>query len=460
MLKLFSRPVKEEAEGQKNASQSDTNEQIQVSVDQLNSVVEQLKIATTSLNTISSSNHERTIQLTIQSEKSHEHTSKVKERMEIIEASSIEVASNSDLVLKDSLLTLEDLHNAFETIKALEQKIESLQQGHQNLLEQMNSLVQHSNTTMDIVTTIGNISNKTKILALNASIEAARAGIHGLGFNVVANEVGKLANLTTDAVDHTSKNIHIIQQEIMKSTDMVHSESRQVEQSGAEINNVLSKFEKLQSRIHHIQNSIVNTNEAVNAQKENVSEITDLLNEISTMAKNNVQQVGEVTMSAEKQHESIIDIVEIMNSLTNTSNELQKVVHQSSHHQNDIVIDETKVNDMKGRIQHLLNTYPLYELSEELHKKTLLQFASEHQDVEAIWSNYEDGTFIFSNPPAGLVNAKVRPWFQKAIEGQFFVSEIYISSVTKRKCLSISCPIKDGHVIVGVLGVDLSIANS
>ena len=70
MLNLFSRQVKEEVEDKKSASQSETNEQIQVSVDQLNAVVEQLKIATTSLNAISSSNQERTSQLTIQSEKS------------------------------------------------------------------------------------------------------------------------------------------------------------------------------------------------------------------------------------------------------------------------------------------------------------------------------------------------------------------------------------------------------
>ena len=126
------------------------------------------------------------------------------------------------------------------------------------------ALINFSNKTLLPLT----LSKTTKILALNASIEAARAGIHGRGFNVVANEVGKLASLTTDAVDHTSKNIHIMQQEIMKSTDMVHSESKQVEQSGVEINNVLSKFEKLQSRIHHIQHSIVNTNEAVNANRK------------------------------------------------------------------------------------------------------------------------------------------------------------------------------------------------
>lgn len=458
MLSLFSRQKIQLSDAEDSNNHFNVNEQIQVSVDQLKAVVEQLKIASSSLNTISSSNQERTIQLANQSERSYDHTNKVKERMEIINTSSIEVAANSDLVLQDSYVTLEDLHNAFETIKVLEQKIESLQKGHQNLLQQMNVLVENSNATMDIVTTIGNISNKTKILALNASIEAARAGVHGRGFNVVANEVGVLANLTTEAVDHTSKNLNVIQQEVLKSTDMVHSEAKQVEQSVLEINNVLNQFEKLQNRIHHIQHSIVNTNDAVNSQKESVSEITYLLNEISTMAKNNVEQVSDVTMSAEKQHESIIDIVEIMSTLTNTSNELQKVVQQSSH-QSDIVVDESKIIDMKSRMHDLLNKYPLHELNEKLHQQTLSRFASENLDVEAIWSNYEDGTFIFSNPPAGLVNAKVRPWFQKAIEGQFFVSEIYISSLTKRKCLTISCPIKNGSLIVGVLGVDISIAN-
>ena len=85
----------------------------------------------------------------------------------------------------------------------------------------MENLVAHSIKTIGIVQNIGSISQKTRVLALNASIEAARAGIHGKGFNVVANEVGNLANLTSDAVNETGINIKIIQEEIMKSTEMV-----------------------------------------------------------------------------------------------------------------------------------------------------------------------------------------------------------------------------------------------
>ncbi len=458
MMKFFSRAKIEAQELQNPEEVSNVNEHIQVSVDQLDAVVEQLKLATSSLNEISSSNQQSTLQLTTQSERANDYTKRVKNRMEIISASSIEVAENSDRVQQDSLISLEDLKNALDTIKVLEDKIELLQVGHQQLLAQMDNLVQHSEQTKQIVDTIGVISNKTKILALNASIEAARAGVHGRGFNVVATEVGTLASLTTNAVAETTSNIQIIQDEIVKSTKMVKEEAERVDTSVKEIGNVLQSFNQLQTRIYDIQSSISNTNEAVNSQKESVSDITELLNNISEMATSNVEQVYRVSSGSEKQHESITDIVEIMDSLTNTSSELQKMVKKSD--KNTYTLDSNQIERVKGYMQELLNNNPIYELDAGIHRSTLTQFAKNHLNIEAIWSNYSDGTFIFSNPPAGIVNARVRPWFRNAMDGEFYVSDIYVSSVTKRKCLTVSCPIKDGNSIVGVLGVDLSITDA
>lgn len=458
MMKFFSRAKIEAQELQNPEEVSNVNEHIQVSVDQLDAVVEQLKLATSSLNEISSSNQQSTLQLTTQSERANDYTKRVKNRMEIISASSIEVAENSDRVQQDSLISLEDLKNALDTIKVLEDKIELLQVGHQQLLAQMDNLVQHSEQTKQIVDTIGVISNKTKILALNASIEAARAGVHGRGFNVVATEVGTLASLTTNAVAETTSNIQIIQDEIVKSTKMVKEEAERVDTSVKEIGNVLQSFNQLQTRIYDIQSSISNTNEAVNSQKESVSDITELLNNISEMATSNVEQVYRVSSGSEKQHESITDIVEIMDSLTNTSSELQKMVKKSD--KNTYTVDSNQIERVKGYMQELLNDNPIYELDAGIHRSALTQFANNHLNIEAIWSNYSDGTFIFSNPPAGIVNARVRPWFRNAMDGEFYISDIYVSSVTKRKCLTISCPIKDGNSIVGVLGVDLSITDA
>ncbi|MTT30786.1 hypothetical protein GMB86_01995 [Terrilactibacillus sp. BCM23-1] len=74
-----------------------------------------------------------------------------------------------------------------------------------------------------------------------------------------------------------------------------------------------------------------------------------------------------------------------------------------------------------------------------------------------IWSNRSDGTFIFSNPPAALVNAKARSWFKEAMNGRRYVSDPYISVLTKRNCVTLSVPIKENNQIIGVLGADITV---
>jgi len=436
---------------------SNINEQIQVSVDQLNAVVEQIKLATVSLEDISSSNQKTMQQLKEHSEKTNDNTQKVKEKMLNIQSSSIEVSTISDQVLKDSLSSTDDIKIAFSALQALHTKITTLHNNHQELLQQMDSLVRHSNKTIEIVNTIGSISQKTRVLALNASIEAARAGVHGKGFDVVANEVGKLANLTSDAVNETSENIQLIQEEIRKTTNLVNEESSQVEAGANEITYVLESFQTMQNKLNHIQASISDTNNAVGSQTENITEITSLLNDISHMSVENTEQVFQVSKDLTSQHASIEQILKITTSLTNTSNELEHLVNKDESSNIQVDYDSSLIEKIKTALMKLLDTSQLHNLDENNHAKTLDAFLHMYQDLEAIWSNRSDGTFICSFPPAGLINAKVRPWFDHAIKGEIYVSDIYTSALTKKKCITISCPISYQNKIFGVIGVDLSL---
>ena len=433
------------------------NDQIQVSVDQLNAVVEQMKLEILSLQNISTFNQESTYQLKIHSEKTNDYTQKVKEKMMDIQSSSVQVSSISNRVLEASTSSEKDLQQAFNDLQSLKIKIEVLQTGHQKLLEQMNTLVQHSIKTIAIVDTIGSISQKTRILSLNASIEAARAGFHGKGFNVVANEVGKLANLTADAVNETGNNIKLIQEEIMKSTTMVKEESKQVEDGANEIAHVLESFYTLKNKLHHIQLAVSEANTSVSSQTKNISEITSLLNDISNMSIENTSQVYEVSKELDKQHTTIEEIVNITNTLTNTSDELQHLVKTDELPQEKYVYNSLQLESIKYKLNELLANSNLHNLNTIYHQQTLNSFIQTEQDIEAIWSNQSDGTFIYSNPPAGLVNAKVRPWFKHAIEGEMYISEVYTSALTKQKCITISCPIRFEGEIYGVIGVDLSL---
>jgi hypothetical protein len=79
-------------------------------------------------------------------------------------------------------------------------------------------------------------------------------------------------------------------------------------------------------------------------------------------------------------------------------------------------------------------------------------------DVQAIWSNRTDGTFIYSEPAAGLMNAKRRDWWNGAMNEGEYVSSPYVSAITKRSCITLSRAIKNGQgETVGVVGIDLAV---
>ena len=68
------------------------------------------------------------------------------------------------------------------------------------------------------------------------------------------------------------------------------------------------------------------------------------------------------------------------------------------------------------------------------------------------------GRFICFIPPSGIANAVMRDWFRAALKGEKYISSIYISGITKNKCVTLSMPYygKAGEVL-GVVGVDLNL---
>jgi hypothetical protein len=75
--------------------------------------------------------------------------------------------------------------------------------------------------------------------------------------------------------------------------------------------------------------------------------------------------------------------------------------------------------------------------------------------LEAVWLNHADGDFLHSLPPAGILNAKRRPWFTGALQDGFYISAPYISAITKRPCVTISIYVVDKEGHRGVLGADI-----
>lgn len=429
--------------------------QIQVAVDQLKGVVEQVKIATMQLEMTSSSSKNSTNKLLAHSEKTVTYTHRVADKMHSIEESAVHISASSQEILSTCKTSEKTIEHSWDSLQALQGKFEELRMSHQTLLKQMNQLVKLSDHIHEIVHTIGAISQKTKILALNAAIEAARAGDAGKGFSVVANEVGELANQTSVAVEDSRKNIYYIQEEIKRSAEMVKREAKEVEAGTIEFGNVLHHLESFKEKLSQITNMVFDSTTAVDQQTESVQEITNLLDQISLLSIENKEHVIVVHEDMDKQHESVRQILSISDSLTTTSNELQKLVH---HDRSEFQpVDTALIEKIKSNLTDLLQMTELQDMSFSTHKRLLDDILKNNPDLEAIWTNNVDGTFVYSNPKAALINAKARPWFTHALSGNPYVSEVYFSALTKKPCISVSFPIYKENQIIGVLGADVTV---
>ena len=99
----------------------------------------------------------------------------------------------------------------------------------------------------------------------------------------------------------------------------------------------------------------------------------------------------------------------------------------------------------------------LSSLPEAAQEKKLEQWLQEQENLEAVWSNRADGSFIVSLPPAGLANAGGREWFRRALVEGAYVSEVYVSAISGQPCVTVAVSCSNEAGEKQVIGVDLSL---
>lgn len=124
-------------------------------------------------------------------------------------------------------------------------RIHSVSQKENEMVENLGHLVSSANETKDILSNIAEIAEQTNLLALNAAIEAARAGEHGRGFAVVADEVRKLAERTQKSLAETSATTNVLIQSISDSSDALNSNASEVNDISDEVSLISDKMDDI-----------------------------------------------------------------------------------------------------------------------------------------------------------------------------------------------------------------------
>ncbi len=229
----------------------------------------------------------------------------IKEELE----SSKELALNAKDQINSAFKTLE---NTTLSIEGLAKQVEESSHKEMEMADKINRLSNDANDVKNVLEVINDIAEQTNLLALNAAIEAARAGEHGRGFAVVADEVRQLAEKTQKSLTEINATISVITQNILEASD-------EMNQNAKNISTMAKTSQETKNEIERVNEIMKETTSLIEESYKSVVKNSDGVEKMAQDLKN-ADKVSETTTN------KIAFISQSSNELASKVNEIKEKV--------------------------------------------------------------------------------------------------------------------------------------
>ncbi|MDQ0207121.1 methyl-accepting chemotaxis protein [Alkalicoccobacillus murimartini] len=201
-------------------------------------------------------------------------------------------------------------------------QIEDIHQTVGKTAEVMVQLDSRSKEIGDILELITSLSEQTNLLALNAAIEAARAGEHGKGFAVVADEVRKLAEGSKSSAGEIERMIKAIQQDAKAAALEMRKGTEEVSEGTSIMKEVGTSFEQISSSIEEVNKQMMTVSTATQGIAKQTLTLNEHITDMDQASKSNLESTEEAAASTEQQLAAMQEVASSAEVLTELANGL------------------------------------------------------------------------------------------------------------------------------------------
>ncbi|MCD4845523.1 MAG: Cache 3/Cache 2 fusion domain-containing protein [Methanosarcinales archaeon] len=201
-------------------------------------------------------------------------------------------------------------------------KMMDIQHAVEDSAQVVQGLGERSKQIGDIVSVITGIAEQTNLLALNAAIEAARAGEAGRGFAVVADEVKNLAEESRGAAEKVAILINETQGETDKAVKSMEAGTSEVEEGASIVNEALVALEDIAAGSQEVANMVEEISASTHQQQMGIENVVKSIDGIAAVAQQSAAGTQEASGAAQEQTASMEEVTSQIQELANISNDL------------------------------------------------------------------------------------------------------------------------------------------
>lgn len=238
------------------------------------------------------------------------------------------IVENTNTASESSNQVHELIGEGMKVVSHQNTKVMENTEAGQNVAVAIKSLDEKSKQIGEIVEVIDSISSQTNLLALNAAIEAARAGEQGRGFAVVADEVRKLAEQSSAATGKISNLIEEIKQGTENAVKEVETSEHIIKEQETSVSNVKRIFEVIAASVEQMRMKFEEVTLGTKSIDKETAEINDVISKLAGIAENNAASSEEVAASTEEQVATLQEISANINNLSEMAQQLKSSLNK------------------------------------------------------------------------------------------------------------------------------------